>query len=36
MIVFENVQKRVREELLAATPALQPLYDRVQQIQEGK
>lgn len=34
--LFENVQKRVREELLAATPALQPLYDRVQQIQEGK
>ncbi len=33
---FENVQKTVREELLAATPVLQPLYDRLQEIQEGK
>ncbi len=34
--LFESVQKNVREELLAATPALLPLYDRVQQIQEGR
>ncbi|MGE4352555.1 MAG: TRAP transporter substrate-binding protein DctP [Oscillospiraceae bacterium] len=33
---FQKVQKRVREELLAATPVLQPLYDRVQKIQAGE
>lgn len=31
---FQKVQKEVREELLAATPVLQPLYDRVEKIQE--
>lgn len=33
---FEQLEKPVREELLAATPALQPLYDRVQEIQKGE
>ena len=33
---FEEKQKPVREELLAAYPQLQMLYDRVQEIQKGE
>ena len=33
---FEEVQKPVREELLASYPQLKPLYDRVQEIQGGE
>ncbi len=33
---FEEKQKVVREELLAAYPQLQPLYERVQEIQKGE
>ena len=32
---FEEMQKPVREELLASCPQLQPLYERVQEIQGG-
>lgn len=31
---FEKLQTKVREELLAATPSLQPLYEKVQEIQK--
>lgn len=34
--LFEEIQKGVRDELLRACPVLQPLYERVQEIQKGE